>query len=82
MSEFFIAYTQTTTYQNQIKKATTGTTRRRISRANLAKIKIPLPTMEQQMEFAAIVRQADKSKFELKKAIEAIDQVIKSLING
>ena len=82
MSEFFIAYTQTTTYQNQIKKATTGTTRRRISRANLAKIKIPLPTMEQQMEFAAIVRQVDKSKFELKKAIEAIDQVIKSLING
>lgn len=82
MSEFFIAYTQTTTYQNQIKKAATGTTRRRISRANLAKIIIPLPTMEQQMEFAAIVRQADKSKFELKKAIEAIDQVIKSLING
>lgn len=82
MSEFFITYTQTPSYQNQIKKVATGTTRRRISRANLAKIKIPFPTVELQKQFAAVVRQADKSKFELKKAIEAIDQVIKSLING
>ena len=42
----------------------------------------PVPPMSKQEDFAAIVRQADKSKFELKKAIEAIDQVIKSLING
>lgn len=76
MSEFFIAYTQTTTYQNQIKKATTGTTRRRISRANLAKIKIPLPTMKQQKEFAAIVRQADKSKYYVQNKLNYICHIL------
>ena len=44
--------------------------------------KYPIPNKKQQEEFAAIVSQADKSKFELKRAIEAIDKVIKSLING
>ena len=43
---------------------------------------IKLPSKKLQDKFEAIYRQADKSKFELKKAIEAIDQVIKSLING
>lgn len=43
---------------------------------------IKLPSRELQNKFESIYRQADKSKFELKKAIEAIDQVIKSLING
>lgn len=45
-------------------------------------IPIIVPPFELQQQFADIVNQADKSKFELKKAIEAIDQVIKSLING
>ncbi len=43
---------------------------------------IKLPSKKLQDKFESIYRQADKSKFELKKAIEAIDQVIKSLING
>lgn len=48
----------------------------------LEEITINIPDFPVQQRFASIVRQADKSKFELKKAIEAIDQVIKSLING
>ena len=39
--------------------------------------------MEEQTRFGSIVlTQADKSEFELRKSIEAIDQVIKSLINN
>ena len=41
-----------------------------------------IPPMEEQMKFVAIAEQADKSKFELRKSIEAIDAVIKSLINN
>ena len=41
-----------------------------------------MPAKEQQEQFETLYRQADKSKFELKRAIEAIDKVIKSLING
>lgn len=54
----------------------------RMPLTELRKFKCILPPMELQEQFAGIVRQADKSKFELRKAIAAIDDVIKSLING
>lgn len=38
-------------------------------------------SLESQNDFEIIFNQADKSEFELKKSIEAIDKVIKSLIN-
>ena len=40
-----------------------------------------LPPIEEQNRFEEIYKQADKSKFELRKSIEAIDKVIKSLVN-
>ena len=49
---------------------------------DIAKILVPCPPMSLQEDFSAIAQQADKSKFELCKSIEAIDAVIKSLING
>ena len=66
----------------QLLKQVTGAVVKHISAKGIKQVSIPVPPLELQEEFAAIVRQADKSKFELKKAIEAIDQVIKSLING
>ena len=59
-----------------------GTKMPRMPLKELREFKCILPPIKLQEEFATIVHQADKSKFELKKAIEAIDQVIKSLING
>ena len=44
-------------------------------------IGVPNASDEQQEAFVSIAEQADKSEFELRKSIEAIDQVIKSLIN-
>ena len=41
-----------------------------------------LPPMDKQLEFVFIAEQVDKSEFELRKSIDAIDQVIKSLINN
>ncbi len=43
---------------------------------------IPLPPICLQRKFVEIAEQTDKSEFELRKSIEAIDQVIKSLINN
>lgn len=43
---------------------------------------IVLPSRDEQNKFEQIYRQADKSKFELRKSIDAIDKVIRSLING
>ena len=56
-----------------------------IQNLNMSKyleIGIPNASNEAQKEFVAIAEQADKSKFELRKSIDAIDAVIKSLING
>ena len=49
---------------------------------DIAKISIPYPPMSLQEQFSAIAQQADKSEFELRKSIDAIDAVIKSLINS
>lgn len=54
----------------------------KITQAPLLSCHYPLPSLEEQNKFVAIAEQADKSKFELRKSIEAIDQVIKSLINN
>lgn len=71
--------TQDEIYRNYV---TGSTNQLDIVFSKIKDFKIPVPPMALQKKFAEIVRQADKSKFELKKAIEAIDQVIKSLING
>ena len=47
---------------------------------DIAKILVPCPPMSLQEDFSEIAQQADKSKFELRKSIDAIDKVIKSLI--
>lgn len=80
LPEFFIVYTQTVLYTVQINKVVTGTTRLRISRNNLGKILVPVPDMASQSKFSEIVHQAEKSKSELRQAIERIDRVMKSLM--
>ena len=61
------------------KQAVKGQT---LNKESIGNAKIIIPPIETQEEFARIYNQADKSKFELRKSIEAIDAVIKSLING
>ena len=59
-----------------------GAAQPNISQGIIKSMEIPLPSMEQQQLFVAIAEQSDKSVFEIKKSIDAIDAVIKSLING
>ena len=59
----------------------TGTTFKELSKKTVEGLTIAVPPLPLQERFESIYEQADKSKFELKKAIEAIDKVIKSLIN-
>lgn len=61
--EYFIAYTLSPFYMMQVASRETGSTRKRISRKNLGKLIIPVPAIEAQERFAAMVRQSDKSKF-------------------
>lgn len=61
------------------KQAVKGQT---LNKESIGNAKIIIPPIEMQEQFASIYNQADKSEFELRKSIEAIDQVIKSLINN
>lgn len=64
LPKFFVAFTNTPDYAMQIKKVLSGTTRLRVSRANLGKIQIPLPSIDKQQQFVTIADQADKSEFD------------------
>ena len=50
------------------------------TKADLLKLWINITPFDKQESFAAIVRQSDKSKFELKQAIESVNILIKSII--
>ena len=54
---------------------------KRVRAAFLENFMIGLPPIEAQNTFEELYKQADKSKFELRQAIEKIDKVMKSLIN-
>ena len=48
--------------------------------SDLKTIEITLPSMSVQNQFEAVINQADKSKFELKQAINKIDRVMRALM--
>ena len=68
--------------QSQIKDKTCGSTLLQINIKDLRKIRVIIPSNDLQFKFISFAEQADKSKFELRKSIESIDAVIKSLINS
>lgn len=66
-------------FNNQILTYVTGTTRQRISRGNLAKLKIPLPPLEEQKRIAAILDKADAIRQKRQQAIELVDEFLRSV---
>lgn len=67
--------------RDSIKKIGTGTSFKSLNQTTFSELQIELPPYGEQMKFVSIAQQADKSKAELRKSIDAIDKVIKSLIN-
>ena len=82
LPSFFVNFTKTPAYTSQIDSFTTGSTRKRVSRANLGSIMVPVPRIEEQKRFVQVAEQSDKSKFELTQAISRIDDMIKALMQG
>ena len=65
-------------FRNQISTGTS--TINQITGKMLNDIQLPVPDTDTVSEFENFVHQSDKSKFELKQAIEGVDVLIKSLI--
>ena len=66
---------------DSLKQETHGSTMVHLTKEGMEKKVITIPTLELQQQFVTILEQADKSGFELRKSVDAIDKVIKSLIN-
>ena len=66
--------------ESAISELRAGTSVVGITGSGLAKIMIPIPDKTSQSRILEIATQADKSKFELKQAIEKIDKVMRALM--
>ena len=68
-------------FRKGARKVMTGTGGQlRVPISFLENYSITLPPIALQDRFEEIVKQSDKSKFELKKAVEKVDMLIKSLM--
>ena len=64
----------------ELQKMGTGSTFLELSKKAIEQISISVPPKELQDEFEQFYKQTDKSKFELKQAIEKIDKVMQTLM--
>ena len=79
---WLLTLTRLPIFRERASKNMSGTGgQKRVPASYLENFMVGLPPIEVQNRFESIYRQADKSGFELRKSIDAIDQVIKSLIN-
>ncbi|MDC4674258.1 restriction endonuclease subunit S [Acinetobacter baumannii] len=62
--------------RRRINEYITGTTRQRISRGNLSKIKISVPPLAEQRRIASILDKADELRKKRQQAIEKLDQLL------
>ena len=75
---YFINYTQSVKYTNELSKFLAGTTRTRISRKNLEKIEIPLPSLEEQREIAAVLDKVSDLIAKRRQQLEKLDFLVKA----
>lgn len=66
---------------DEIARLGTGSTIKAINKDSYARIKLPVSLLADQEKFAAIATQAEATKASLCQSIDAIDRVIRSLIN-
>lgn len=79
-ASFVVWFSQTEEYGNQIATSLTGATRKRISRSNLGKIKVPNADSALQSEFDGFVSNVDKLRFDVQQQIDKLELLKNSLM--
>ena len=86
MSEWFLLYSLSQEYQNEVNKEVSGATRQRISRKNLGLIEIPLPPLPEQQRIVAILDEAfaaiDKAKANAQQNLQNAKELFESYLQG
>ena len=80
LPEYLMWYLALPAGQQQIDSKTMHTTQPKLALFRIEEIEILVPSFEQQQYFIDFAKQSDKSKFEIKKAIENTSALIKSLM--
>lgn len=80
LNEYYLYYSL---LQNReyLQSLGTGSTFKELSKSTIEKLCIAVPPIEQQLDFERVFTQAEATKASLRASIEAIDKVIRSLIN-
>ena len=73
-------YTRLDEYWNWVKLNQSGAAQPGINAKKYGSLQVPVPPMEFQNQFAAFVKQTDKSKFEIQKSLEQLETLKKSLM--
>ena len=76
---YLFTYFQLEAFRQQLQSAKT-TTINQITKKMLDEIKIPLPPIELQNQFADFVKQVDKLKFEMEKSLKELEDNFNSLM--
>ena len=80
LPDYVFGFTKSTYYKEFVKKTQRAVGQPNINAQEYGDLKICVPPIEQQKAFSKFLEQSDKSKFELKQAIENISKLMKSLI--
>ena len=79
-SVFLAAFTNMPHGMNQIRAKTGGAAQQHFNVGGYKAMRLIMPSIELQNQFAAFVEQVDKSKFDLKQSLEKLEMLKKSLM--
>ena len=79
-SEYMMYYLNSPKALEMYDAMKSAVARANLSLQNIGDLEILIPSKDEQIAFSAFLKQSDKSKFELKQAIEGVDLLIKSMI--
>jgi len=82
LGRYFVYFTQSQNYQNQIDRHIAGSTRVRISRKNLESIMVSLPPLDVQKHIADTLDKTQEIIDGHKKQLEELDNLIKATFYG
>jgi type I restriction enzyme S subunit len=78
-SRWLVHWFNSSDARNQIAAYATGTTRSRISRGNLSKLKLAIPPLAEQRRIAAILDKADALRVKRRAALDQLDTLTQSI---
>ncbi len=86
LSNWFLYYSLSNEYQNEIQKQVTGATRQRISRKNLGLVSVPIPPLPEQQRIVSILDDAfaaiAKAKANAEKNLKNAKELFESYLQG